>query len=96
MAKSINCDVLANAVYVVLLSTSSLLEPNTFRKTLFSKRLVLQNDREVTAPVTIHSPAYRVDILCDSCVSCYRPTAQLSGDVTTLSGFVCAHTTSIR
>lgn len=79
----------------IILSTSYLLETNTFRKTLFSKILSLQNGREVTAPVTTHSPAYRVDILCDSCVSCYRHTAQLVGDVTTLSGFVCAHTTSM-
>jgi hypothetical protein len=94
MAKSKNCEVLANSVYFILLSTSSLLEPNTFRKILFSKILSLQNDQEVTAPVTTHIPAYRVDLLCDGCVSRYRPTAQLGGDVTTQSGFVCAHPTS--
>lgn len=91
MAKSKSCEVLANSIYFILLPTYSLLEPNTFRKTLFLKILCLQNGREVTAPVTTHIPAYRVALLRDSCVSCYRPTAQLGGDVTTQSGFVRAH-----
>jgi len=91
MAKSKNFEIPASSIYIILLSTSSLLEQNTFRKTLFLKILSLQNDREVTKPVLTRIPAYRADLLCDSYVSCYRPTAQLGGDVTTHSGFVCAH-----
>ena len=55
MAKSKNCEVLANPIYFILMFTYFLLEINTFRKTLFSKILSLQNGREVTAPVTTHT-----------------------------------------